>query len=124
MLLWAAGARIPEVEEALWQLDGHHTVTGVLTKLPKPSVPVNLVGHKSASHYVWVPASRGSIHFLCVIMWHFRWVRADSGGDVFFTKYGGPTYWSQQSGETFFCEILVARPMGPRCQVEESLFCA
>ena len=27
-LLWAAGARRPEVEEALWPLDGHRTVTG------------------------------------------------------------------------------------------------
>ena len=27
-LLWATGARIPEVEEALRSLDGHHTVTG------------------------------------------------------------------------------------------------
>ena len=28
MLLWEAGARRPEVEEALWPLDGRRTVTG------------------------------------------------------------------------------------------------
>ena len=28
MLIWAAGARRPEVEEALRPLDGHRTVTG------------------------------------------------------------------------------------------------
>ena len=27
-LVWAAGARRPEVEEALWPLDGHRMVTG------------------------------------------------------------------------------------------------
>jgi len=50
------------------------------------------------------PASRGSIHFLCVIRRHFRWVRADSGGNVF-----------SQNTETL--------PVGPSYQVEESLFC-
>ena len=48
MLVWAAGARRPEVEEALRPLDGHHTVTKlesfILTKLTKHFVPVNLVG--------------------------------------------------------------------------------
>ena len=44
--------------------------------------------------------------FLCVIRRHFRWVRADSGGNVFFAKYGGPSSGSQQSGgKRFFCEI-------------------
>ena len=35
----------------------------VLTKLTKPSVPVNLVGPQVSLPLWWVPASRGSIHF-------------------------------------------------------------
>ena len=62
-LLWAAGARRPEVEEALWPLDGHHTVTGVLTKLTKPSVLVNLVGPQVSHPLWWVPASTGYSFF-------------------------------------------------------------
>ena len=62
-LLWAAGATRPEVEEALWPLDGHHTVTGVLTKLTKLSVPVNLVGPQVSPTIWWVPASRGYSFF-------------------------------------------------------------
>ena len=44
--------------------------------------------------------------FLCVIRRHFRWVRADSAGNVFFAKYAGPSGESQQSGgKRFFHEI-------------------
>ena len=62
-LLWAAGARRPEVEEALLLLDGHRMVSRarimyILTKLTKPFVPINLLGP-----LYWVPASKGSIHF-------------------------------------------------------------
>ena len=39
---------------------------------------------------------------MCVIRRHFRWVRADSGGNVFFAKYGGPSGGSQQSGGNDF----------------------
>ena len=35
----------------------------ILTKLTKPSVPVNLVGPEVSLPLYWVPASRGSIHF-------------------------------------------------------------
>ena len=35
----------------------------ILTKLTKPSVPVNLVGPQVSVPQYWVPASRGSIHF-------------------------------------------------------------
>ena len=78
----------------------------ILTKLTKPSVPVNLVGPQVSLPPRWVPTSRGSIHFfLCVIRRHFRWVRADSGGNV-------------------CSRNTVARPMGLCCQVEESLFSA
>ena len=43
----------------------------ILTKLTKPSVPVNLVGPQVSLPLYWVPANRGSIHFLCVIRRHF-----------------------------------------------------
>ena len=72
----------------------------ILTKLTKPSVPVNLVGPQASLPPRWVPANRGSIHFLCVIRRHFWWVRADSGGNI-------------------FSRNTVARPLGPCCQVEE-----
>ena len=67
----------------------------ILTKLTKPSVPVNLVGPRVSLPPRWVPASKGVFNFLCVIRRHFRWVRADSGGNVFFAKYGGPSSGSQ-----------------------------
>ena len=35
----------------------------ILTKLTKPSVPVNLVGPQVSLPPRWVPVSRGSIHF-------------------------------------------------------------
>ena len=35
----------------------------ILTKLTKPSVPVNLVGPQVSLPPWWVPASRGGIHF-------------------------------------------------------------
>ena len=62
----------------------------LLTKLTKPSVPVNLVGPQVSLPLWWVPASRGSIHFFvrlkealpCVRRYSW-WVRAVSGGNVF-----------------------------------------
>ena len=70
----------------------------ILTKLTKPSVPVNLVGPQVSLPLRWVPASRGVFIFLCVIRRHFRWVQADSRGNVFFAKYGGPSGGSPLSG--------------------------
>ena len=35
----------------------------ILTKLTKPSIPINLVGPQVSLPPWWVPASRGSIHF-------------------------------------------------------------
>ena len=35
----------------------------ILTKLTKPSIPINLVGPQVSLPPRWVPASRGSIHF-------------------------------------------------------------
>ena len=76
-----------------------------LTKLTKHSIPVNLVGPQVSHPPRWVPTRGGSIHFLCVIRRHFWWVRADSGGNVFFAKYGGPSSGSQQSGgKRFFAK--------------------
>ena len=98
-----------------------------MTKLTKPSVPVNLVGPQVSLPLCWVPAGRGSIHFLCVIRRHFLacedswWVRQVSGGHVFFTKYRGPSGGSQMSGGG----IIVLRVIrshflvcghGPSCQ--------
>ena len=75
----------------------------ILTKLTKPSVPVNLVGPQVSLPPRWVPASRGSIHFFCLIRRHFRWVRADSGGTFFLrntvARLVGP---SSQGGNVFF----------------------
>ena len=65
----------------------------ILTKLTKPFIPVNLVGPQVSLPPRWVPASRGSTHFLCVIRRHFRWVRADSGGNVFFREIRWPVRW-------------------------------
>ena len=35
---------------------------------------------------------------MCVIRRHFRWVRADGAGNVFFAKYGGQSDGSLLSG--------------------------
>ena len=52
----------------------------ILTKLTKPSIPVNLVGPHVSLPLCWVPASRGSIHFLCVIRRHFLACEDIAGG--------------------------------------------
>ena len=103
----AAGERRLEVEEALWPLDGHRTVTRVLTKLIKPSVPVKLVGPQVILPLWWVPASRGSILYLCVIRRHFLACEDIAGGSKLST------------GVTFFSRNTEALSLGPRCQVEE-----
>ena len=43
----------------------------ILTKLTKPSIPVNLVGPQVSPTIWWVPASRGVFIFLGVIRRHF-----------------------------------------------------
>ena len=52
----------------------------ILTKLTKPSVPVNLVGPQVSLPLYCVPANRGSIHFLCVIRRHFLAYEDITGG--------------------------------------------
>ena len=72
----------------------------ILTKLTNPSVPVNLVGPQVSLPLYWVPASRGSIHFFvrnkevlpCVRRYSW-WVRAVSGGNVFFREVQKPFRW-------------------------------
>ena len=93
----------------------------ILTKLTKPSVPVNLVGPQVSLPPRWVPASIGSIHFLCVIRRHFWWVRADSRGNVFFMKYRGPSGGSQMSyGGIIILHVIrrhfLACGRGPSCR--------
>ena len=52
----------------------------ILTKLTKPSVPVNSVGPQVSLPLYWAPASRGSIHFLSVIRRHFLACKDIAGG--------------------------------------------
>ena len=47
----------------------------ILTKLTKPSVPVNLVGPQVSLPPRWVPAVRGK-HFFVKYWWPIRWVPA------------------------------------------------
>ena len=84
----------------------------ILTKLTKPSVPVNLVGPQVSLPLCWVPAGRGNIHFLCVIRRHFLACEDIAGGSKL------------SAVVTFFSKNTEALLVGPRCQVEESLFCA
>ena len=75
----------------------------ILTKLTKPSVPVNLVGPQVSLPPRWVPTSRGSIHFFvrnkealpCVR--RYSWWVPTVRGHVFFAKYSGPSGGSQLS---------------------------
>ena len=84
----------------------------ILTKLTKPSVRVNLVGPQVSLPLWWVPASRGSIHFLCVISRHYLACEDIDGGSKL------------SAGGTLFLRNTEALPVGPNYQVEESLFCA
>ena len=84
----------------------------ILTKVTKPSVPINLVGPQISLPLWWVPAGRGLFIFLCAIRRHFLACEDIVGG-------------SDLSVEgTFFSRNTKALPAGPRCQVEESLFSA
>ena len=74
----------------------------ILTKLTKPFIPINLIGP-----LYWVPASRGSIHFLCVIRRHFLVCEDIAGGS------------DLSAAVMFFSRNTEAVSVGPRCQVEE-----
>ena len=74
----------------------------ILTKLTKPSVPVNLVGPQVSLPLYWVPANRGSIHFLlCVIRRHFLACEDIAGGSEL------------SSVVTFFSRNTEALSVGP-----------
>ena len=71
----------------------------ILTKLTKPSIRVNFVGPHVSLPLYWVPASRGSIHFLCIIRRHFLACEdiasgSDlSAGGTFFHEIQSPFRW-------------------------------
>ena len=71
----------------------------ILTKLTKPSVPVNLVGPQVSLPLYWVPPNRGSIHFLCVIRRYFLACEDIAGGSelsaavTFFREIQKPFLW-------------------------------
>ena len=83
----------------------------ILTKLTKPSVPVNLVGPQVSLPLCWVLASRGVFIFLSEIRRHFLACEDIAGGSELSVTV------------MFFSRNTEALPVGPRCQVEESLFC-
>ena len=62
----------------------------ILTKLRKPSIPVNLVGPQVSLPLWWVPASKGVFIFLCVIRRHFLACEDIAGGS------------DLSAGQTFF----------------------
>ena len=70
----------------------------ILTKLTKPFVPVNLVGP-----LYWVPASMGSIHFLCIIRRHLLACKDIAGGSEL------------SAAVRSFSRNIEALSVGPRC---------
>ena len=107
---WRCFGRLEQEDQRLKKHYGHwmdivrslELESFILTKLTKPFVPVNLVGPQVSLPPSWVPASRGSILFLCIIRRHFRWVRADSGGNVFSQNTVARPVGPSSQGETFF----------------------
>ena len=71
----------------------------ILTKLTKPSIPVNLVGPQVSPTIWWVPASRGVFIFLGVIRRHFLACEDIAGGSelsaavTFFREIQRPFLW-------------------------------
>ena len=71
----------------------------ILTKLTKPSVPVNLVGPQVSLPPWWVPAGRGVFIFLCAIRRHFLACEDIAGGSeltaggTFFREIQRPFRW-------------------------------
>ena len=52
----------------------------ILTKLTKPSIPVNFVGPQVSLPLWWVPAGKGVFIFLCAIRRHFLACEDIAGG--------------------------------------------
>ena len=71
----------------------------ILTKLTKPSVPINLVGPQVSLPLYWVPANGGVFIFLCVIRRHFLACEDIAGGSklsaavMFFREIQRPFRW-------------------------------
>ena len=71
----------------------------ILTKLTKPSIPVNFVGPQVIFPLWWVPASRGYSFFLCLIRRHFLACEDIAGGSdmsvggTFFREIQRPFRW-------------------------------
>ena len=71
----------------------------ILTKLTKPSIPVNLVGPQVSLPLCWVPASRGSIHFFVrnkealPCLQRCSWWAATVRGETFFHEIRWPVRW-------------------------------
>ena len=65
----------------------------ILTKLTKPSIPVNLVGPQVILPLWWVLASKGVFTFLCIIRRHFLACEDIAGGSKL------------SAVVMFFCEI-------------------
>ena len=84
----------------------------ILTKLTKTSIPVNLVGPQVSLPYGGSQLAGGVFIFLCVIRKHFLACEDIAGGSEL------------SAAGTFFSRNTEALSVGPRCQVEESLFCA
>ena len=91
----------------------------ILTKLTKPSIPVNLLGPQVSLPLYWVPASRGVFIFLCVIRRHFRWSELTVGGTFFSQNTVARPVGPSSQGGNIFSRNKVSCPVGPCCQVEE-----
>src|SRR5215216_5863390 len=80
----------------------------------------------------WVPTIREDKEALPCVRRCSWWVPAVRGRIIFFARNMDAlpcvqrcSWWVPAvRGETFFSRNTVARPVGPYCQVEESLFCA
>ena len=79
----------------------------ILTKLTKPSVPVNLVGPQVSLPYGGSQLAGGVFILLCVIRRHFLACEDIAGGS------------DMSAGGMFFLRNTEALPVGPSCQVEK-----
>ena len=107
----------------------------ILTKLTKPSIPVNFVGPQVILPLWWVPASRGVFIFVCVIRMHFLACEDIAGGPdmsaggTFFHEIQRPFRWvptdrsSQKKGKKIKdlgrCTEQASVPVMRRCRVLE-----
>ena len=73
----------------------------ILTKLTKPSIPINLVGPQSACHYTRSQLAGGVFIFLCVIRRHFLACEDIAGG------------FELSAAVTFFSRNTEALSVGP-----------